>query len=176
MKDSGSNKWWIFWTVLAVLLGIFLYGMTGFPIAGVGKTVKKPTAIKAVAINSADLNKISKMLPNDDSVPTDADKLIAFTKKTVCRRNVEIINTMVEFWNIKHEGLWPRSDLSDIGRDKDYFPKGLPVCAVDGSPYSLDPLTHRVLGHDHSDIKFNYKDIKVFSGDLKKSPKGGKTD
>jgi hypothetical protein len=168
VSDLGSNKWWLFWTVLVTLFGILIYSLTGFPKSFIGKTEKTSLA-RPLAISSSDLNNINKMLDSNKEMPTEAEKLIAFTKKTVCRRNVEIINTMVEFWSVKHDGLWPRDDLSDIGRDKNYFPKGVPACPIDGSPYRLDPVSHRVKGHEHPGIQFDLKEMNVMDAELEKT-------
>jgi len=81
-----------------------------------------------------------------------AHSIIDFTKKVACRHNVKVINTMVEVWYLQHDGEWPKLDLSDIGRDKDYFPRGLPRCPVNGEAYRLEPGVYRVLGHEHGDI------------------------
>lgn len=49
----------------------------------------------------------------------------------------------------RHFGRWPQPNLGDIRRMRDYFPDGLNVCPVDGSPYQLNPATHEVIGHIH---------------------------
>lgn len=77
---------------------------------------------------------------------------VLFALKAACRENVARINTSVEMWNIMKE-RWPNVSLSDIGRDIDYFPSGVPQCPVDGTAYRLDPVTHRVSGHAHQEIK-----------------------
>ena len=58
------------------------------------------------------------------------------------------IELQTQLW-FRQQGSWPATDLSDIGTDPDYFPEGLPICPVDGSAYSLDSNTHRVMGHIH---------------------------
>jgi len=63
-----------------------------------------------------------------------------------CAKNALRINLEVERWH-SAKGVWPKDDLSDIGADPEYFPDGLPVCPIDGSPYELDPVTHRVNRH-----------------------------
>jgi hypothetical protein len=164
MADIGSNKWWLFWTVVAALCGILIYSLIGYPKQGEGnKNIIGPEKRLALAVLPPGKEKeFEKLLENGQKTfPADAEKLIEFTKKTACRRNVQTINLEVEFWYVKHEGLWPRADLSDIGRDTDFFPSGVPACPVDGSPYRLNPITHRVIGHEHSDIKFDYNDFNV---------------
>jgi len=60
-----------------------------------------------------------------------------------CQRNIQAINMTIECWYF-HKGRWPATDLSDIGRDRAYFPSGVPCCPVTGEPYGTDPETHRV--------------------------------
>lgn len=72
----------------------------------------------------------------------------AESDKTACYVNRGDIEVQAQL-HFRNEGAWPQADLSDIGSDGNYFPDGLPVCPVDGSPYTLDPSTHRVVGHDH---------------------------
>lgn len=81
----------------------------------------------------------------------DGDEDTLFTLKTACRQNIAVINTQIELWYMEKEA-YPKNDLSDIGRDVDYFPNGIPPCPLDGSAYVLDPDTHRVAGHTHEDI------------------------
>ena len=65
-------------------------------------------------------------------------------KQNVHAHNKATINSAVERYYI-NEGSWPANDLSDIGADVDYFPEGIPGNPVDpATPYSLDPVTHRV--------------------------------
>ncbi len=169
MNDNGSNKWWLFWTVVSVLAGIFVYSLIGFPKSN-PKNNQKPKEIvveanKLNVLRTTDRAKIDSILgKSDDEIPQDIDKLIEFAQKAACRRNVQMINMAVEFWYIKHEGVWPREDLSDIGRDTDYFPSGVPVCPLDGTPYKISRISHRVVGHEHPEIKFNYKDIDLTKG------------
>lgn len=71
------------------------------------------------------------------------------TKATACdvqRGNIEV---QAQLW-FRNRARWPARDLSDIGDTADYFPDGLPVCPVDGSPYSFDASSERVVAHDHS--------------------------
>ena len=85
-------------------------------------------------------------------VRTDASLAVNFTSKTVCRTNIMLINRAVEQWHAL-ESQWPKDDLSDIGRDRNYFPNGIPRCPLDDAqPYSLDPDTHRIIGHTHPEI------------------------
>jgi general secretion pathway protein G len=70
-----------------------------------------------------------------------------------CLHNRTEINITVEQYYL-HMGTWPANDLSDIAADPNYFPEGLPACPCTGTPYRIDPTTHRVVGHagtsDHS--------------------------
>jgi len=69
-------------------------------------------------------------------------------KRNACAHNVANIDTQVERWRAE-KGAWPLDDLSDIARDTNYFPEGLPACPVDGAVYVLDPVVKRVAAHDH---------------------------
>jgi prepilin-type N-terminal cleavage/methylation domain-containing protein len=53
------------------------------------------------------------------------------------------INAAVERYYVDNN-VWPANDLSDIGANANYFPGGLPVNPVDGTPYTLNATTHRV--------------------------------
>ena len=72
----------------------------------------------------------------------------AQSKINACLQNKASINTAVEKWYFD-KGTWPLDALTDIAGDPDYFPEGIPVCPVDGTPYALDSTTHRVTGHAH---------------------------
>lgn len=69
-------------------------------------------------------------------------------RKNACAVNKGNIEVQSQLW-YRTKGSWPASNLSDIGASTSYFPEGLPVCPVDGSPYSLNATTHRVTGHAH---------------------------
>lgn len=70
------------------------------------------------------------------------------SKSAACQTYKGDIEIQAELW--KHNtGLWPAADLSDIGADLNYFPEGLPTCPVDGSVFTIDPSTGRVVGHNH---------------------------
>jgi general secretion pathway protein G len=64
-----------------------------------------------------------------------------------CRVHKATIEVQAVLWK-RQFGNWPAADLSDIGRSTKNFPEGLPVCPVDGSPYSLNS-SGRVVGHLH---------------------------
>ncbi|MCK5450818.1 MAG: type II secretion system protein [Candidatus Omnitrophica bacterium] len=68
-------------------------------------------------------------------------------KSSANHNNIASINRQVERWYVYKE-FWPADDLSDIGKDVEYFPEGIPVCPIDGKPYFLDEFTHRVKGHE----------------------------
>jgi type II secretory pathway pseudopilin PulG len=68
------------------------------------------------------------------------------SKISTCHHNRSEINITVEQYYL-NTGSWPADDLSDIGADLDYFPSGVPACPVSGAAYTLDPVTHRVIGH-----------------------------
>jgi len=58
------------------------------------------------------------------------------------------IEIQAELWN-HNTGSWPAGNLATIGADLNYFPQGLPTCPVDGSAYTIDPLTGLIIGHNH---------------------------
>lgn len=64
-------------------------------------------------------------------------------KANADKQNRSEINSAVERWYFDN-GTWPAADLSDIGADANYFPDGIPTNPIDGSAYTLDPVTHRV--------------------------------
>ena len=75
------------------------------------------------------------------------------TNKQACQANKERINVQVQLWH-RTKNAWPATSLSDMlptstPPQYDYLPDGLPVCPVDGSAYTLDAATHKVLGHSH---------------------------
>ena len=57
-------------------------------------------------------------------------------------QNIAEINSAVERWYFE-KGTWPAADLSDIGKDSNYFPEGVPKNPVSGAAYTLDGTTHR---------------------------------
>ena len=69
-------------------------------------------------------------------------------KAAACHAHQGDIEIQAELW-MHHTGGWPLGDLSDIGGNLAYFPEGLPVCPVDGSSYTIDTTTGRVIGHNH---------------------------
>ena len=77
----------------------------------------------------------------------------AATKKTACDTQKAWIDAQVRLW-YRTKGAWPANDLSDMlptstPAQYDYLPEGQPVCPVDGSAYTLDATTHKVIGHNH---------------------------
>lgn len=58
------------------------------------------------------------------------------------------IEVQVQLWR-RNFGSFPAADLSNIGADISYFPEGVPMCPVDGTPYTIDTATGRIIGHDH---------------------------
>ncbi len=61
----------------------------------------------------------------------------------VNKQNIAEINSAVERWYFQ-KGTWPKTDLSDIGSDVNYFPSGIPTNPIDDSKYTLDGTTYRV--------------------------------
>ena len=70
------------------------------------------------------------------------------TRKNACYTLKGDIEVQAQLW-YRNRGIWPAGNLSDIGANPAYFPEGLPTCPVDGSAYTFDSATHRVLGHVH---------------------------
>ncbi len=58
------------------------------------------------------------------------------------------IEIQAEVWN-HNTGTWPAANLAIIGANLYYFPEGLPICPVDGTAYTIDTATGRVIGHNH---------------------------
>lgn len=69
-------------------------------------------------------------------------------RKDACGANKGEIELQTQLW-YRTKAAWPATNLSDIGAQTKYFPKGLPVCPVDGSAYTIDATTHQVTGHTH---------------------------
>ncbi|QDT11430.1 type II secretion system protein [Planctomycetes bacterium K23_9] len=61
----------------------------------------------------------------------------------VNKQNIAEVNSAVERWYFE-KGKWPADDLSDIAKDVNYFPEGIPNNPVSNSVYKLDATTHRV--------------------------------
>lgn len=58
-------------------------------------------------------------------------------KENANKQNIAEINSAVERWYFD-KGSYPAKDLSDIGKDADYFPDGLPTNPVTDGSYTLD--------------------------------------
>ena len=69
-------------------------------------------------------------------------------KKQACAVHKMNIEVQSQLW-FRSKAAWPSSNLSDIGGNANFFPEGLPVCPVDGSNYTFNTSTHRVIGHTH---------------------------
>ena len=69
-------------------------------------------------------------------------------KKSACYANKADIELQVKLWK-RNKSSYPVADLSDIGADTTYFPGALPVCPVDGTSYTINTTTGRVIGHTH---------------------------
>jgi len=70
------------------------------------------------------------------------------SKRQACFVNKGDIEIQAEIW-MHNTGNWPAANLTDIGVDTNYFPEGVPTCPVDGTAYSIDSNTGRVIGHNH---------------------------
>ena len=80
---------------------------------------------------------ISRIAGSDDVAEIDA-----------CHVYKGDIEVQAELWN-HNTGSWPAANLATIGADISYFPEGLPTCPVDGTAYTIDTATGRVVGHTH---------------------------
>ena len=69
-------------------------------------------------------------------------------KKSACYANKADIELQVKLWK-RDKSSYPVANLSDIGADTTYLPGGLPVCPVDGTAYTINTTTGRVVGHTH---------------------------
>ena len=69
-------------------------------------------------------------------------------KKSTCYANKGDIELQVKLWK-RNKSSYPAANLSDIGADTSYFPGSLPVCPVDGTAYTINTTTGRVIGHTH---------------------------
>jgi hypothetical protein len=69
-------------------------------------------------------------------------------KRAACHANQGEIELQVKLWQ-RNEGGSPAANLSDIGADAAYFPNGLPICPVDGTPYTINTTSGLVIGHSH---------------------------
>jgi len=70
------------------------------------------------------------------------------TLRQSCFLNKGDIEIQAEIW-LHQTGSWPVANLKDIQSDINYFPEGIPVCPVDGTSYTIDTSTGRVVGHNH---------------------------
>jgi prepilin-type N-terminal cleavage/methylation domain-containing protein len=65
-----------------------------------------------------------------------------------CAANKADIELQGKLW-WRDQGTYPAADLSNIGSNAVYFPSGLPVCPVDGTPYTINTTSGLVTGHTH---------------------------
>jgi prepilin-type N-terminal cleavage/methylation domain-containing protein len=70
------------------------------------------------------------------------------SKRAACYANQGDIELQVKLWK-RANGTYPAADLSDIGANTTYFPSGVPVCPVDGTPYTINTTSGLVNGHTH---------------------------
>src|SRR5687767_12972928 len=69
-------------------------------------------------------------------------------KRNACSVNKNNIEVQCQLW-FRQKNAAPAADLSNIGANTTYFPEGLPRCPVDGSVYTINTTTLRVVGHTH---------------------------
>jgi prepilin-type N-terminal cleavage/methylation domain-containing protein len=72
----------------------------------------------------------------------------ATSGKAACDANQGDIELQVRLWK-RVNGTYPAANLSDIGASTTYFPSTVPVCPVDGTPYTISTTTGLVTGHTH---------------------------
>jgi general secretion pathway protein G len=70
------------------------------------------------------------------------------SKRAACYANQGDIELEVKLWK-RNNTTYPAANLSDIGVNTTYFPSGVPVCPVDGTPYTISTTTGLVIGHTH---------------------------
>jgi hypothetical protein len=58
-------------------------------------------------------------------------------------RNRLAITDAVECWYLEN-GDWPREDLRDVASSSPHLQGVGLICPLNGEPYRLDPVTHRV--------------------------------
>jgi prepilin-type N-terminal cleavage/methylation domain-containing protein len=69
-------------------------------------------------------------------------------KRNGCFVNRGNIEVQCQLW-LRQKGTAPQTNLGDIGANPAYFPEGIPTCPVDGSSYTINASTLRVVGHGH---------------------------
>ena len=65
-----------------------------------------------------------------------------------CRLHSQLVEVQCALWN-RRFGAFPKSDLSDIAGDDQFFPEGIPRCPIDSNGYQIESSTGRVIGHRH---------------------------
>lgn len=68
--------------------------------------------------------------------------------KAACYANQGDIELQVKLWK-RANGTYPATNLGDIGANPSYFASPVPVCPVDGTPYTISTTTGLVIGHTH---------------------------
>jgi type II secretory pathway pseudopilin PulG len=69
-------------------------------------------------------------------------------KRAACLANQGEIELQVKLWR-RTNGSYPVANLSNIASNAAYFPEGLPICPVDGTPYTISTTSGLVIGHTH---------------------------
>lgn len=70
-------------------------------------------------------------------------------KEKACQSNIDIINTQLELYNAMTGG-YPKT-IDVIAKNPDYFPDGVPVCALNGK-YSLNSSSRAVCSHSGGSV------------------------
>ncbi|HOO56219.1 MAG TPA: hypothetical protein PLN69_05300 [bacterium] len=159
-----SNRWWLFWGVVLAILGILFFNLVGFPAALIQEPGGPELVNAGLYGDGRDAYEVDSngeiVMKLEGDIEVDPEYVIEYTKKAVCLHHAQVINTLVELWYIQHDGEWPQDDLSDIGRDINYFPSGVPTCPDDNMAYRLDSVTHRVIGYNFIDMDSPLKGLE----------------
>lgn len=70
-------------------------------------------------------------------------------KIEACHVNKANIEVQTQLWFRNTGGDWSKLSLKELGKAPTYFTEGIPTCPVDGSSYTFDSTTQRVVGHQH---------------------------
>lgn len=67
-------------------------------------------------------------------------------KQKACLQYRGDVNSAIERYMFDNGA--PPTQLSDL-ENGDYYPGTIPNCPADNTPYTIDPVTNRVAGHNH---------------------------
>lgn len=133
--------------VIAGKLRIYYGGGMGFKLVAKKSFSFKDTIVNMDDIFGMPLIAVESLHPAVRRQLEDMGIIETGDKAKSCEMNRSIINKAVEAYYFV-EATWPKEDLPDIKKNKNYFPDGIPTCPVDQTSYVLKPSPyHRVLGH-----------------------------